>query len=140
MQQAFCIALIIIFSSFSQTVFSNQNARTRIDKWLPPQPGLTRLILFYQKDCRQCHRQFIELDCLRSSGKFSILLIGVGKERLHLKKTALQHQLPYRLMSFQDAMKIGVNETPAWLLGQQNQWSYSKGFHSCKKLLSGLLI
>ena len=89
------------------------------------------LVLVYQKDCRLCEVQFAQIPCFKEKYK-SIRLLGIGKDRLALKKIGLRFSLPHNIISFRDAQALNIVGTPTLLWKEQGHWISTYGYQACK--------
>ncbi len=105
-----------------------------LDKWLPQKPSYSRMVLFYQKDCSGCHQQFKALDCIKKVKNLDLLLVGAGTDRLYLRKVALLHDLPYKIISFAAAKRFAIVGTPSALLTVNGPWRHFHGLVTCQEV------
>ena len=119
---------ILLYSEFGAA-----KSKAALEAWLLTDTSKRQLVLFYQENCPSCKRQFAHLKCLKKISDLEILLVGVGNNKLKLKRTALKYDLKFKLARVSEARKYGIIGTPSSLLFTQ-EWLHFQGVQSCSKI------
>ncbi len=96
-----------------------------------------KLVIFFQEDCLACAKQFEEFSCFEKKKGYSIEVIGVGEDKLALKKHARRlskgDKEAKSFINWQKAKSLGLAGTPTTLVLEKNgQEKLLQGLYLCE--------